>query len=388
VDVAGHSGYAFLTNVAENVDASGPTAFDWGLLLPGIRNLGRSTLMLMGGHCKCEAGESEAKKRASQQELRAAYDLIASEVGAGRPCVVWGTYLPEFGIAVGVDGDNIIVESVRRVMRQPQPPIRFDELSTPGGAYVLGFPSAIAVDREQADRNAVYNALDMLNLRHSNPGYANGQAAYDRWIAAMESGKADPFGNSYNTQCWTDAKRMAREFLRRLAGRNPVVQKQLGDAVAAYGGVVEAMEKVAGLFPFRDAEKKVEDPKVRAQAMEPLRAAKAAEAKAAEALSQTVATWPKRDLTKEVATLAPCGIDCGKCDILTRGDCSGCRGDRRHQWSGDCGMRQCCVDDKHLAFCSQCGGFPCGALTDWAAQYPHHGAALERLKEMRKAANA
>ena len=29
-DVAGYSGYAFLTNVAEGLHPSGPTAFDWG----------------------------------------------------------------------------------------------------------------------------------------------------------------------------------------------------------------------------------------------------------------------------------------------------------------------------------------------------------------------
>ncbi len=270
-------------------------------------------------------------------------------------------------------------------MGEAQPPIPFAELSTPSGAYVLGFPSALQMNREQADLNAIHHALDMLNLRQSNPSYANGQAAYDRWIAALQSGRPDPFGNSYNTQCWTDLKRMAREFLTRLAARNSRVAEPLGRAVAAYGDVVTAMENVADLFPFPDAEGKVNDPTVRAQAIEPLRAAQAAEAKATEALAQAVSHWGKPDAnTAAAAALAPCGIDCAKCDVLARGECAGCRGDRAKQWSGDCGIRKCCVDEKRLVSCSQCGEFVCQRLKDWALPWPHHAAALDRLKGLVK----
>ena len=112
--------------------------------------------------------------------------------------------------------------------------------------------------------------------------------------------------------------------------------------------------------------------------------------------------------------MAPCGLDCSGCDlyravsdekaaeslvpwfrhegwlkaeegareIMCRGPyCKSCRGDRSVQWSGDCAIRQCCTDERHLQFCSDCAEFPCEKLVSWA-QPPHHAQALNRLKSM------
>src|SRR3954470_13156889 len=43
-DVAGHTGYAFGMRIHRDLCPSGPTAFQWGSLLPGVQRLGRSTL--------------------------------------------------------------------------------------------------------------------------------------------------------------------------------------------------------------------------------------------------------------------------------------------------------------------------------------------------------
>ncbi len=83
-DVAGYTGYAFLTNIANDIDVSGPTAFDWSLLLPGIRSLGRSTLTFMGARCKCEIKDDPASAPLVAAELRAAFE-VASRRGRGRP---------------------------------------------------------------------------------------------------------------------------------------------------------------------------------------------------------------------------------------------------------------------------------------------------------------
>jgi hypothetical protein len=230
---------------------------------------------------------------AFRHELREAYDLVAREIQAGRPCVIWGPYDPDFGIAVGVEGEKYLVESWKRVVGEPQPPVPFDQLVTPSGAYVLAFPTEVKMARAEADRRAIYHALDMLNYRTGDPQYATGQAAYDRWIAALETGKADAFGNSFNAQCWAEARRFAHEFLSRLAARNQRVAEPLRRAVTAYADVAEAIGDVASLFPFPDSRKMVEDPKRRAEAIQALRAAKAAEAKAAEAMAQAAADWPR-----------------------------------------------------------------------------------------------
>ena len=108
--------------------------------------------------------------------------------------------------------------------------------------------------------------------------------------------------------------------------------------------------------------------------------------------------------------IAACGIECFKCDILQATSdrkiaqyiadwfkkernevvkledirCSGCKGDRAKHWSSDCWILKCCVDDKGLEFCNECAEFPCVKLVEWSKTDKGYGAALNRLKEMKK----
>ena len=107
-------------------------------------------------------------------------------------------------------------------------------------------------------------------------------------------------------------------------------------------------------------------------------------------------------------TIAACGLACGQCDILRAASdpelaqqiagwfrqergvevdpgnvrCDGCRGNRERHWSPDCWILKCCVDQRGLESCHDCGDFPCSALEDWAATSVRYKDALERLKKM------
>ncbi len=293
-EVAGYSGYAFMLNVADEMCPSGPTAFDWGLLHRGVSFLGRSTLVFHGAHCPCEM-KTEADTARVRAEMRAAYEMVEREIAAGRPCVIWGTYDPDFGIAVGVEDDTYLVETFRRGTDEPQTPIPYDGLVCPSGAYALAFPTVIEIPRRQGDREALRHAVTMLNYTNGDAKYANGEAAYDRWIESLDRGDAAPHGNSYNAHCWAEARRFARDFLARVSTRNRDMSESLAPAIAAYGEVVEPLDKLTDLFPFPDADRKVDDPQVRAQAIEHLRAAQAAETRAAAALARAVEMWPREE---------------------------------------------------------------------------------------------
>jgi hypothetical protein len=113
--------------------------------------------------------------------------------------------------------------------------------------------------------------------------------------------------------------------------------------------------------------------------------------------------------------IAACGIDCGKCpfphiheslenaqkwvgqfrqwgvikenegaeEIMAKGPyCISCRGDRTKHWSANCEILKCCVDEKGLDNCSQCGEFPCEKLVEWSEKRPQHARALARLKKL------
>jgi hypothetical protein len=174
------------------------------------------------------------------------------------------------------------------VLKQPQPPIPYDQVDTPGGIYVLAFPTAAQVTPYVADRPAVHQALQMLGMAPPCRGYHTGLEGHDAWVRALEDGTAIPRGNSCNAHCWAEAKHFAREFLTRLAKRNDAVSGPLTQAAQAYAETADAMGHVAKLFPFPGKEEKAKDPAVCAQAIEHLRAAKAAETRGVEALERAV----------------------------------------------------------------------------------------------------
>ncbi len=106
--------------------------------------------------------------------------------------------------------------------------------------------------------------------------------------------------------------------------------------------------------------------------------------------------------------IAVCGLVCDKCDILQATNdpkmaqeiagwfkkernedvkledirCLGCKGDRAKHWSPDCWILQCCVDQKGLEYCYQCGEFPCRKLIQWSKSSERYKEALDRLRAM------
>ena len=287
VDVAGMSGYAFVLSVHQELCPSGPTVFDWFSLLEGVQHLGRATHNFTSGDCHCEGFISDR----TRAHCHAVYGLVAEEVAEGRPCVLWGAYVPEFAVAVGVEDGAFHVVSYRRCTGEPEPPIPCEELNAPGGPYALGFPTAVAVDQAKSDAWAVTRAAQITNQPRYFRDYGFGVAAYDTWIAALETGQLNSFGNAYNTVCWAEGRHFAHEFLSRIAGRNARLAEPLAPAVAGYAQASAAMYEVARLFPF-PGHGEAEDPARRAEAIEHLRAAQAAETQAAEALAAAAMTPP------------------------------------------------------------------------------------------------
>ena len=274
VDVAGTTGYAFVMAVHDELCPSGPTMFDWGMLDHGVNLLGRSTLVF--GCSDCHTGDR--KNDRTRAHCREAWELVAREVAVGRPCVLWGAYVPEFAVAVGVEDDAYLVKSCREVTGQAQPPLPYDAIDAPGGPYVMAFPTPTDPEQgaDHANRFVLGHAVQLLQGRSAFKQYGSGLGAYDRWIAALEKNRAEMFGNAYNAQCWAEAKRFAHAYLPRVATRHPDAASALTVATARYADVVQAMNRVAELFPFPPGGE-VEDEAKRAEAAEMLGKARDAE---------------------------------------------------------------------------------------------------------------
>jgi hypothetical protein len=285
-DVAGFSGYAFHLCIHEVLCPSAPTALEWGELSRGAHALGRATVEF-----RAPAGDD--LDAACGDSHRAAFDLVHHELRAGRPCVLWGTYEPEFGVVVGVEDGAYRVKCFKEVLKQDQPPIPYDATACAGGIYVLGFPAEARYGELRRDLESVLVAIRLWNRPAYGP-YRYGAAAYDTWIASLRSGRAERFGCGYNTACYAEGRRFAQRFLERMAGRRPLAADLLRTASEAYRDAAVALEQVAEVFPFdRDAEGRITDTSAVARATGHLAAARKAEVRAASILTNITNIQPR-----------------------------------------------------------------------------------------------
>lgn len=263
-DVAGMGGYAFLVNVHPDLCPSGPTTFDWDMLVEGTAALGIDVQLV-------------AAPRREEDDARLAAELfekVKAEIDAGRCCVVWGaTGAPEFAVAYGYQGNNYLVRSFRTAQKgckqavgpaeMPEDPVPFDHLESPGcfGVFLLGEPTR--PDAARADRNAVTRAVQLLRDRHPclAPGYSHGAAGLRTWADALDktAAKVNPFGNAYNAVCYQELQEFGAEFLTRLSKRSKSAAKPLAEAGRALAGSARNLDAVAGLFPFPEG-KGLDDP--------------------------------------------------------------------------------------------------------------------------------
>lgn len=275
-DVAGMSGYAAHIAMHPQTCPSSPTVLEWRGLDSGINALGRSTV----GFAAWECHTGEARSERTTAHCRAVFEIARREVEAGRPCVIWGAYVPEFAVVVGIDEDAFVVKSFRGAMGMDEPPVPFDALEAPGGPYVLAFPTATEFSADRRARTGIIRAIECLTPPVSWPPYRHGAAAYGTWITALESGEAIEFGNAYCAQCYAEARGHARDFMRRLADRHPLAREPLLRAAEGFAGSADALADVAKLFPFTgpQASGKVTDPDKIAEASTHLRRAQEADA--------------------------------------------------------------------------------------------------------------
>jgi hypothetical protein len=175
--------------------------------------------------------------------------MVRSELLAGRPCVLWGTYVPEFGVVVGIEGDAYQVASFKRVLQQEEPAIPYNKTEAPGGVYALGFPAEAEYPELHRDLEAVLEALRQWTRPAHGP-YRFGADAYDAWIEALQARRADRLGCGYNAACYAEGRRFAQHFFERMSARRPLAANLLRHAAESYREAADAMDHVSEVFPF------------------------------------------------------------------------------------------------------------------------------------------
>jgi hypothetical protein len=279
-DVAGYSGYAFALAINAGVCPSGPTSLDWGALAVGPMSLGRSTLSFASGDCHTDGSRCDRTRKHCRHVL----ELARHEIEAGRPCVVWGAGLPEFGVVRGIeDGDTYVL-----VEGGPIPDrVQYDAIDAPGGPYFLGFPTVIEPHTDR-DLAALARALQLMQQPGEGPNARRGTRAYTFWMSELQDGRAAMLGHSYNAQCWAEARRHAARFIERLVDRHGPAAIELEPARDSFHRVASHVSRVAEMFPFTAEDGTVEHRAKIDDACAELRQAQAAEEAAIRSIQRTL----------------------------------------------------------------------------------------------------
>jgi hypothetical protein len=284
-DVAGYSGYAFALSINEGLCASGPTFLDWNKLASGLCALGRSTMTFISMDCYSEENRNEFTK----SHARTAFDLVSEEINAGRPCVVWGLGVPEFGVVRGIEGEDYLCVQGGATPER----IRWDEINAPGGPYVLSFPTQRSKNTDwNMERESVRCAVTMMNRLNYASNMQCGLNAYDFWCAQLAEKNAVKWTNSYNAQCWSEARHFAAEFIGKLAKNNSEI-KPLNEAHGSFLAVAEQMKGISEMFPFtmKFEKDKITDSETITKAIGYLETAKLNESKALDSLQEALSVW-------------------------------------------------------------------------------------------------
>lgn len=255
VDVSVLSGHAFrfaLTSTPEGeLGADGPNHFPAAGALPLYAGLG-----LRFAAIEAAADDRDFAKRRAQtlKQTRKCLDR-------GRPAILFGLHLPEFGIARGVirgsDGDDLIAATA--VSPQYGERIPAAQWPAPGRplpirAFLPEKP--VAADRDRALERALRFALAYAHGGErdgppgADPAHA-GPAAFERWIALLEgSAPISPHGQAYCIQALQAGRTDAAALLRAESARRPPLVAPLAAAAAAYRDEVLELSRLATLFPY------------------------------------------------------------------------------------------------------------------------------------------
>ena len=106
---------------------SGPTSLEWAELSSGVLDLGRSAVAYVTGDCYAD----DLKNERTRAHARTVFEMVRREVEAGRPAVVWGLGIPEFGVVRGVEGEEYLTLPYGPVPDR----VRWDEIDAPGGPF-------------------------------------------------------------------------------------------------------------------------------------------------------------------------------------------------------------------------------------------------------------
>lgn len=284
IDVMGITGHAFRINIdPDHIDVAGPTMFPGGYLVRrNLCNLGFISCL------------SDTEKPFTPQKVEKVLALIQQSIDRGIPAISFDLFKPEFGLIYGYDDERQVFHA--KDVSDEGTISYTDFVEKQNMLWVTTISESLPHSKYETLRMALDMIVDHARGRewqHIFTGkYRIGLAGYDAWIACMERGGADHFGNAYNIGVISDAREYAAQFLRELTvrwGGLNVVERTVrilaAEASTHYARTASALVEMREMFPFPQGGQP-DDPEISDRAAQLLRAAKEAEALGVEVLER------------------------------------------------------------------------------------------------------
>jgi len=266
----GATGHAFIINIHDVVCASGPTAWNMEMLPRLAENIGYTISGISAFKTDDDFGEKQ----------KSAWELVKQSINENLPCIGWELEIPEYYVINGYS-DNGYYSSGPK----PESGDKIKQWNELGNTQI-GWLEVYAI-KPKSSQNALKTIKDAFGfvLEHSKnpkswifPKYKSGIEGFDTWINALETGKANGFGVSYNASVWSECRSFGVEFLKEAKERiNGKLSNLFDEAIKQYEIVSENLGKISRIFPFPMKDEEVKDENLLNTASEYLKIARKAE---------------------------------------------------------------------------------------------------------------
>jgi GNAT superfamily N-acetyltransferase len=222
--IAAASGLAFRISVDAEVSLAGPHAWPFADVLP-------AAAARLGYGCEFVSCTERPDGAIAADARRRALELI----DRGTPALIWGVHAPEFGLALGRDGDRLRVSGILDGAAPDVLPCAALGRGDVPILFALRLTGPAPTDDDAGLRAA------LLFGRGPAPalsGFSSGAAAWRAVEAALASGRVDPAGLAYSAQRWAESRAAAAEWLRN------------GDCKVMFSRAASMLKELAALHPF------------------------------------------------------------------------------------------------------------------------------------------
>jgi DNA-binding HxlR family transcriptional regulator len=239
----GITGHAFIINIRDHICPSGPTAWKNDMIIDLTKNIG----------IKIDEYYAETCYRDYKEKLVNGWDFVKSSINHNNPCYGWQIgEIKEFYVIYGYDNVGYYYKGYyQEGGAGPKPWKNIGEM-------FLRLYSVKKINTLVDHGTQVKMALQMV-LKHSRnpkewinkPYYSSGLEGFDKWIKWVENGRAEQFGNAYNSRAWAECRQEAVNFLQEAKTHlNNKLKPYFDKAIKNYEIVAKNLKKISDMYPF------------------------------------------------------------------------------------------------------------------------------------------